>query len=134
MVVLRYCSPIEIQCALYEPQNTIIDILAVVAAVDASIHTPYYPVEFRELALMDNRYVLKLVFNGHYFTNFQYQYFGTLFSGLSFLRIQMSDPQNSESMFISCGVKNKFVFVQNVIVDQMSHEYYIIYVQDIFVA
>jgi hypothetical protein len=70
MVVLRYCSPIEIQRALYERQNTTIDILAVVAAVDASNHTPYYPVEIQELALMDNRYVLKLVFNGHDFRNF----------------------------------------------------------------
>jgi hypothetical protein len=83
---------------------------------------------------MDDRYVLKLVFDGHDFANFQYQYFGTLCSGLGFLRILMSDPQISESMLISCGVENKFVLVQNVMVDQVSHEYYIIYVQDIFVA
>jgi hypothetical protein len=83
---------------------------------------------------MDDRYILKLVFDGHDFANFQYQYFGTLCSGLSFLRILMSDPQISESMLISCGVENKFVLVQNVMVDQVLHEYYIIYVQDIFVA
>jgi hypothetical protein len=35
----------EIQRALQEPQNTIIDILAIVAAVDALDRTPYYPVE-----------------------------------------------------------------------------------------
>jgi hypothetical protein len=46
----------------------------------------------------------------------------------------MSDPQISESMLISCGVKNKFVLAQNVMVDQVSRGYYIIYVQDIFVA
>jgi hypothetical protein len=51
-------------------QNTTIDILAIVAAVDASDHTPYYPVEIRELALMDDRYVSKLVFNAHNFVNF----------------------------------------------------------------
>jgi hypothetical protein len=83
---------------------------------------------------MDDRYILKLVFDGHDFANFQYQYFGTLCSGLGFLRILMSDPQISESMLISCGVENKFVLVQNVMVDQVLHEYYIIYVQDIFVA
>jgi hypothetical protein len=83
---------------------------------------------------MDDKYVSKLVFNGHNFANFQYEYFSTLCSGLGFLRIQMPDPQISESMLISCGVENKFVLVQNVMVDQVSHEYYIIYVQDIFVA
>jgi hypothetical protein len=45
MVVLRYCSPMEIQRALQEPQNTIVDILTIVAAVDASDRTPYYPAE-----------------------------------------------------------------------------------------
>jgi hypothetical protein len=45
MVVLRYCSPMEIQRALQEPQSTTVDILAVVAVVDASDHTPYYHVE-----------------------------------------------------------------------------------------
>jgi hypothetical protein len=46
----------------------------------------------------------------------------------------MPDPQISESMLISCGVENKFVLVQNVMVDQVSGEYYIIYVEEIFVA
>jgi hypothetical protein len=43
MVLLRYCSPMEIQHALQEPQNATIDILVVVAAVDASDRTLYYP-------------------------------------------------------------------------------------------
>jgi hypothetical protein len=60
---------------------------------------------------MDDRYVLTLVFDGHDFANFQYQYFGTLCSGLGFLRILMPDPQISESMLISYGVENKFVLV-----------------------
>jgi hypothetical protein len=60
---------------------------------------------------MDDRYVSKLVFYGHDFANFQYQYFSTLCSGMSFLRILMLDPQISESMLISCGVDNKFVLV-----------------------
>jgi hypothetical protein len=33
-------------------------------------------------------------------------------------------------MLVSCGIKNKFVLVQNVMVDQVSCEYNIIYVQD----
>jgi hypothetical protein len=118
MFVLRYCTPIEIQRAMQEPQNSTIDILAVMAAVDASDRTPYYPDEIRELALIDDRYVLKLVFDGHNFANFQYQYFGTLCSGLGFLHILIPDQQFSESMLISCGVENKFVLVQNVMVDQ----------------
>jgi hypothetical protein len=134
MVVLKYCSPMEIQRALQEPQNTIVDILAVVAAIDAPDHTPYYPDEIRELALMDDRYVSKLVFDGHDFANFQNQYFGTLCSGLGFLRILLPDPQISESMLISCRMENKLVLVQNVMVDQVSCEYYIIYVEDIFVV
>jgi hypothetical protein len=134
MFVLRYCTPIEIQCAMQEPQNSTIDILAVMAAVDASDRTPYYPDEIRELALIDDRYVLKLVFDGHNFTNFQYQYFGTLCSGLGFLHILILDQQFSESMLISCGVENKFVLVQNVMVDQVSREYYVIYVEEIFVS
>jgi hypothetical protein len=36
MVVLSYCSPMEIQRALQQPHNAAIDILAVVAAMDAS--------------------------------------------------------------------------------------------------
>jgi hypothetical protein len=117
MVVLRYCYPMEIQCAMQEPQNSTVNILDVVAIVDASDHTPYYHDEIRELALMDDRYGSKLLFDGHDFANFQYQYFST-----------------SESMLILCGIKNKFVLVQNVILDQVSREYYIIYVKEIFVA
>jgi hypothetical protein len=83
---------------------------------------------------MDDRCVLKLVFDGHDFTNFQYQYFSTLCSGRGFLHILMPDPQISESMLISCGVENKFVLVPNVMVDQVPREYYIIYVEDSFVA
>jgi hypothetical protein len=124
----------EIQRALQEPQNTIVDILAIVAAIDAPDHTPYYPDEIRELALMDDRYVSTLVFDGHDFSNFQNQYFGTLCSGLGFLRILLPDPQISESMLISCRMENKLVLVQNVMVDQVSREYYIIYVEDIFVV
>jgi hypothetical protein len=45
MVVLSYCSPMEIQSALQQPHNATIDILAVVAVVDASDRTPYYPDE-----------------------------------------------------------------------------------------
>jgi hypothetical protein len=46
MIVLSYCSPTEIQHALEQPHNTTVDILAVVAAVDASDRIPYYPDEF----------------------------------------------------------------------------------------
>jgi hypothetical protein len=53
----------EIQRALQEPQNTTIDILAIVASVDASNRTPYYRDEIQEVTLMDDRYVSKLVFN-----------------------------------------------------------------------
>jgi hypothetical protein len=35
----------EIQYALQQPHNATVDILAIVAAVDASDHTPYYPAE-----------------------------------------------------------------------------------------
>jgi hypothetical protein len=79
-------------------------------------------------------YVSKLVFHRHDCAYFQYQYFGTLCSGLGFLHIMLSDPQISESMLISCGVDNKFILVQNVMVDQVSCEYYIIYLKKIFVA
>jgi hypothetical protein len=101
----------EIQRAMQEPKNSTVDILAVVAVVDASDRTPYYPDEIRELALMDDRYVLKLVFDGHDFANFQYHYYVTLCSGLGFLHIMMPDPQISESMLILCGTENKFVLV-----------------------
>jgi hypothetical protein len=60
----------EIQHAMQEPQDSTVDILAVVAAIDASDRTPYYPDEIRELALMDDRYVSKLVFDVHDFANF----------------------------------------------------------------
>jgi hypothetical protein len=68
----------EIHRALQEPENASIDILAVVAAVDASDHTPYYPDEIRDVTLMDDRYVSKLVFHVHHFSYFQYQYFDSL--------------------------------------------------------
>jgi hypothetical protein len=38
MVVLRYCSPIEIHRALQEPQNATVDILVVVVTVDLRAH------------------------------------------------------------------------------------------------
>jgi hypothetical protein len=60
----------EIQRAMQEPQNSTIDILAIVATVDASDHTPYYPDEIQELTLIDDRYVSKLVFVGHDFAIF----------------------------------------------------------------
>jgi hypothetical protein len=68
---------------------------------------------------MDDRYVSKLVFDVHDFANFQYKYFGTFCSGLGFFCIHVDFMwcQIIESMLISCGVKNKFVLLQNVIVD-----------------
>jgi hypothetical protein len=45
MVVLSYYSPMEIHRTLQEPHDTTVDILAIVAIVDASDHTPYYPDE-----------------------------------------------------------------------------------------
>jgi hypothetical protein len=107
---------------LQQPHNTTIDIIAVVAAVDASDRTPYYPDEIREVALMDDRYVSNMVFNEHEFAYLQYQYIGKLCSGLAFLHILLLDPQISESMLISCGMDNKFVLAQNVMVDQESCE------------
>jgi hypothetical protein len=101
--------------------------------MDALDRTPYYPDDIWEVALMDDRYVLKLVFDVHYFAYFQYQYFCTLCSGMDFLRILLPDPQMSELMLISCGIDNKFVLVQNVMVDQVSREYYISYLKHIFV-
>jgi hypothetical protein len=62
MVVLSFCSPMEIQCALQRPHNSTVDILAIVAAVDASDHTPYFPNEIREVTLMNDRYVSNKVF------------------------------------------------------------------------
>jgi hypothetical protein len=96
------------------PHNATIDILAIVAASD---RTTYYHDEIEEVTLMDDRYVSNMVFNGHKFTYLQYQYFGTLCSGLAFLHILLLDPQISELMLISCGVDNKFVRAQNVMVD-----------------
>jgi hypothetical protein len=83
---------------------------------------------------MDDRYVLKLFFDVDDFANFQYQYFSTFCSGMRFFRILLLDPQISESMLILCGVPNKFVILQNVIVDQVSCKYYISYVEDISIA
>jgi hypothetical protein len=112
----------EIQRALQEPHNTTVDILAVVTAMDASDRTPYYPDEIWEIVLMDDRYVSNMVFDGHKFSYFEYQYFDTLCSGLAFLHIMLPDPQISESMLISCGADNTFVLAQNVMVDQESCE------------
>jgi hypothetical protein len=70
MVVLRYYSPMEIQRAMQEPQDSPVDILVVEAAIDASDRTPYFPNEIQELTLIDDTYVLKLVFDVHDFTNF----------------------------------------------------------------
>jgi hypothetical protein len=109
MVVLSYYSPMEIQRALQQLHNTTIDILAIVAVVDALNRTPYYLDEIREVALMDDRYVSNTVFDGHEFAYLQYQYFGTLCSGLIFLHILLMDPQISDSMLITCDVDNKFV-------------------------
>jgi hypothetical protein len=55
----------EIHRTLQEPHDTTIDILAVVVVVDALNHTSYYPDEIWEVALMDDRYVPKLVFDVH---------------------------------------------------------------------
>jgi hypothetical protein len=88
----------EIHRALQEPWNATVDILAVVATVDASDHTPHYLDEIQEVALMDDRYISKLVFDAHYFAYFQYQYFNTLCNGMDFLRILLRNPQMSESM------------------------------------
>jgi hypothetical protein len=93
-----------------------------VASVDASDRTLYYPDEIREVSLMDDMYVLNMVFDGHKFAYFQYQYFGTLCSGLAFLCILVSDPQISESRLISCDIDNKFVHAQNVMVNHESCE------------
>jgi hypothetical protein len=112
----------EIQHALQQPHNATVDILAIVAAVGASDCTPYYPDEIWEVALMDDRYVSNTVFDWHEFAYLQYQYFGNLYNGLAFLHILLPDPQISESMLISCGVDNKFVLAQNVMVDQESCE------------
>jgi hypothetical protein len=70
VAVLRYYSLMEIQHAMQKPQDSTIDILDVVAAVDALNCTPYYPDEIQELTLMDDRYISKLVFDVQDFTNF----------------------------------------------------------------
>jgi hypothetical protein len=54
-------------------------------------------------------------------------------SGMSFFHILLPDPGFNESMLISCGVDNKFVLLQNVLVDQVSREYYKTYPKQIFV-
>jgi hypothetical protein len=92
MVVLSYCSPMEIQHALQQPHNTTIDILAVVAVVDVSDRTLYFPDEIQEVALMDDRYVLTTMFDRHEFAYLQYQYFNNLCSGVAFLRILLPNP------------------------------------------
>jgi hypothetical protein len=71
---------------------------------------------------MDDSHVLNTVFDRHEFAYLQYQYFGNLCSGMTFLGILLPDPQISESMLISCGVYKKFVLAQNVMVDQESYE------------
>jgi hypothetical protein len=43
---------------------------------------------------------------------------------MGFLHLLLPNPQLSESMLVSCGVDNKFVLLQNVLVDQVSREYY----------
>jgi hypothetical protein len=93
-----------------------------VAAVDALDCTQYFPDEIEEVTLMDDRYVLPTMFNRHKFAYLQYQYFGNLCSGMAFLCILLLDSQISESMLISCGMDNKFVLAQNVMVDQGSYE------------
>jgi hypothetical protein len=72
MVILNYCSPMEIQRAFQEPHNATVNILAVMAAVDASDRISYYPNEIREVTLMDERYISNMVFDGHEFAYFQY--------------------------------------------------------------
>jgi hypothetical protein len=61
MFVLSGCAPVALQDAMQHPDNTCVGVLVVVAAVDASDCTPYYPDEIREIALMNNdRLVLHL--------------------------------------------------------------------------
>jgi hypothetical protein len=70
MVVLMFCSAMEIHHDLQEPYDATVDIFAVVAAVDASDCTPYCPDEIWEVTLMDDRYVLKFVFYVQYIAYF----------------------------------------------------------------
>jgi hypothetical protein len=65
IVVLSYCSPMEIYRALQEPQDTKVGILTIATVVDASNCTPYYPDEIREVPLMDDRLASMLVFDVH---------------------------------------------------------------------
>jgi hypothetical protein len=53
----------EIPRALQQPHNATFDILAVVAVMDASDRTSYFPNEIREVTLMDDRYVSNKVFS-----------------------------------------------------------------------
>jgi hypothetical protein len=92
------------------------------AAGGSPDQTLHYSDEIQEVALMDDRYDSNTMFYGHEFPYFQYQYFGTLCSGLAFLCILLLDPQISELMLISCGVDNKFLLAQNVMVEQKSCE------------
>jgi hypothetical protein len=57
----------EIHRALQQPHNTTIDILAIMAIVDASDRTLYYLDKIREVALLDDRLVSNTVFDGHEF-------------------------------------------------------------------
>jgi hypothetical protein len=50
-----------------------------------------------------------------------------------FFHILLPDPQISESMLISYEMDNNFVLLQNLLVDQVSHEYYKTYSKHIFV-
>jgi hypothetical protein len=52
-------------------------------------------------------------------------------SGMGFIRILLPNPGFNESMLISCGVDNKFVSLQNVLVDEVSCEYYKTYPKQI---
>jgi hypothetical protein len=52
-------------------------------------------------------------------------------SGMGFFHILLPNPGFNESMLISCGVDNKFVSLQNVLVDEVSCEYYKTYPKQI---
>jgi hypothetical protein len=99
-----------------------------VTAVDASDHTPYYPDEIREVPLMDDR--LASLYTNLHISIINIQFFVQR-HGL--FHILLSGPQISESILISCGVDNKFVLLQNVLLDQVPREYYKTYLKQIFV-
>jgi hypothetical protein len=50
---------------------------------------------------------------------------------MGFFHILLPNPGFNESMLISCGVDNKFVSLQNVLVDEVSCEYYKTYPKQI---